>query len=542
MQKALFNLITIFLLCLGWIVIGSLESVLSQSFEAKIAIEQQRISAWEEGYLEAKIVNIDSSYQLEKGQLYRVESIHIQDSLSDSYLFLLNRFNNEIYSKQLKNNILDVLQTELLKQNFLHATISVDSLFINKITKKVRMYLKVQQAYPVQVDRLLINGNRSLSISYLTKLSGLRFPTTISDMEKQQAKVRLERSRFFSSVDEGRLVRTDSMIALAYNVLPQNPNRFDMVLGYVPNVNGGGEIVGNVVLDVMNILAEGNQVALNYQRLEAFRTRFQVQLQQQYIADLPIIVGFQFDLYQRDSTFQTRNMRLFSSYELSLHSEIGFTVRSESTGGGLAQNQTVSNGNALFYGFWYKLDFRDDFFVPTKGLFAKIGTEYGTKINQIEDAASVYPKRETKQWFTLASEYYYPLTFRNIVKLDAQAVILLSDFYQDSDLFRFGGSLNFRGYNEEQFGASHTAWINAEYRFLLDKTSYLFGFHTRGWTRTPDLISENGRITGFETWLQSLGLGLAYRTRLGLLTFTYAKSPEDAFDNAKIHFSIKGNL
>lgn len=542
MQKALFNLVTIFLLTLVWIVFGSLETVLSQSFEERIALEQQRISAWEDGYLEARIVKVDSSYRLEKGQLYRVASIHIQDSLSESYHHLLIRFNNEIYSKKLKNNILEVLQTELLKQNFLHATISVDSLSLDSTAKNVTLYLKIQQAYPVQVDRLLINGDHSLSISYLTKLSGLRFPSMISNTEKQRAKVRLERSRFFSFVDEGHFVRTDSVIALAFSVLPQNPNRFDIILGYVPNVNGEGQIVGNIVLDVMNILAEGNQIALNYQRLEAFRTRFKVQLQQQFIANLPINAGFQFDLYQRDSTFQTRNMRLFSSYDLSLQSEIGITLRSESTGVGLTQNQTVSTGKAFFYGFWYKLDFRDNFFVPTKGLFAKIGAEYGTKINQIEDASSVYPKRETKQWFTLATEYYYPLTSRNIVKLDAQAVILLSDFYQDSDLFRFGGSLSFRGYNEEEFGASHTAWINAEYRFLLDKTSYLFGFHTRGWTRTPDLISEQGRITGFETWLQSFGFGLAYRTRLGLLTFTYAKSPVDAFDNAKIHFSIKGNL
>ena len=32
---------------------------------------------------------------------------------------------------------------------------------------------------------------------------------------------------------------------------------------------------------------------------------------------------------------------------------------------------------------------------------------------------------------------------------------LLSDFFQDSDLFRFGGASSFRGYAEEQFASSN---------------------------------------------------------------------------------------
>ncbi|TNE73022.1 hypothetical protein EP331_05565, partial [bacterium] len=392
------------------------------------------------------------------------------------------------------------------------------------------------------VKYVLFDGNERSSQAFLQQISGLTIPGLISRNQAERAKIRLERSRFFSEVSSPQYVRVDSGIGIKYIVREQNPNRFDLILGYVPKLTGGGDIVGNVELDLMNIISEGNQIALNYSRLEALKTRIDVELNQKYIAGLPISAGIQFDLYQRDSTFQTKNWRINSTYELSPYSSIGVTGRSESTGTGVSNSQQISNGNALFYGFVYELDFRNDVYVPTRGLYSKIAAEFGKKENTLDSDTSMYPKRETKQWFTLESEWYNTFKGRHTFLLSGYGSILLSDFYQDSDLFRFGGSKTFRGYNEEQFGASKVLWANLEYRFLLDRSSFLFAFHTRGWTESPTLKTEAGVIAGYSKFLQSFGLGLAYKTRLGLLSFTYAKSPEDTFDNAKIHFSVKGSL
>ena len=47
-------------------------------------------------------------------------------------------------------------------------------------------------------------------------------------------------------------------------------------------------------------------------------------------------------------------------------------------------------------------------------------------------------------------------------------------FFEESDLYRLGGTNTLRGYRENQFLGSRIFWSNLEYRFLLTQRTFAF--------------------------------------------------------------------
>lgn len=514
----------------------------AQNFQQKIEKQNQLNQLLKDGFLDAKLAENPDSVWVEKGKNYTIEHVYIHsDNPEISSIFINSISKSELFSAEKLSDLFDYYKKNLELEGYFKAQILLDSLSINRNQKSVLIYFHIKNAQKPLTTKVEYIGNKRSSQTYLNRVAGLKIPAKLNQADADRAQIRLERSRMFSKVETPFFSYLDTNLVLNVAVQEQNPNRFDVVLGYIPKTSGGGDIIGSLELDLINSFVDGNQITLAYNRLQPLRTRLNVLGKQKYVWGSDFSLGLQFDLYQRDSTFQTQNWRVFSDYELSPYSQVSGFVRNESTGSGFTSGN-VTNGSALFYGASYEMDVRNDVFVPSKGFLVRFKTEFGLKVNDLDAQITVFKKRESKQWFSLEAEKYWPIFNRHIIATNLFGSVLMSDFYQDSDLFRFGGSNSFRGYNEEQFAASKVAWINAEYRFLLDRTSYLFAFHTRGWFESPELKSDNGVQIGNKQWIQSYGLGLAYRTRLGLLTFTYAKSPEDSFDNAKIHFSIKGSL
>ena len=56
--------------------------------------------------------------------------------------------------------------------------------------------------------------------------------------------------------------------------------------------------------------------------------------------------------------------------------------------------------------------------------------------------------------------------------LGGETYLLRSDEMDESDLFRFGGATTLRGYDEERFRVPFATRLLAEYRYLVDSTSY----------------------------------------------------------------------
>ncbi|MFM1795000.1 MAG: hypothetical protein RL642_1385, partial [Bacteroidota bacterium] len=105
-----------------------------------------------------------------------------------------------------------------------------------------------------------------------------------------------------------------------------------------------------------------------------------------------------------------------------------------------------------------------------------------------------------------------------------------------NELFQIGGIKTLRGFDEESLFSSGFAIATLEYRYLLSRASYLFGFVDGAYVERRQSRQENGKIYG------GAGLGISLETKTGLFSLAYAagKRPDAALNlrEAKIHFGF----
>ncbi len=133
-------------------------------------------------------------------------------------------------------------------------------------------------------------------------------------------------------------------------------------------------------------------------------------------------------------------------------------------------------------------------------------------------------------------DFFVPAFARQVIAFGLHGYEVRGDEMQESDMFRFGGARTLRGYRENQFLGSRVAWTNAEYRFLLGRRSFLFGFLDSGYYFRPadpeqDIPAADGFKYGY-------GIGLRTDTPLGNISVSFALGQGDSFSQGKIHIGL----
>jgi outer membrane protein insertion porin family len=113
---------------------------------------------------------------------------------------------------------------------------------------------------------------------------------------------------------------------------------------------------------------------------------------------------------------------------------------------------------------------------------------------------------------------------------------LQSGQLEESEMFRFGGAKTLRGYRENQFLGSRVAWSNFEYRFLLARRSFFYGFVDAGYYSRP--ADDVRRIAKSEAFKCGYGVGVQLETGLGNLGVSFALGQGDSFTEGKVHVGI----
>jgi outer membrane protein insertion porin family len=113
---------------------------------------------------------------------------------------------------------------------------------------------------------------------------------------------------------------------------------------------------------------------------------------------------------------------------------------------------------------------------------------------------------------------------------------LKGSFFENSDLFRLGGTNSLRGYREDQFLGARILWTNLEYRLLLTRRTFAFLFFDTGYYLREADVERN--ILKSEDFLYGYGLGLNIETGLGVLGVSFALGEGDSFSDGKIHFGL----
>lgn len=116
---------------------------------------------------------------------------------------------------------------------------------------------------------------------------------------------------------------------------------------------------------------------------------------------------------------------------------------------------------------------------------------------------------------------YLPLGRQATVQLLSTAGWVQSPSIYRNELFQIGGYKLMRGFDEESIFASRYLVNTLEYRYLIGMNSYFFGFFDLGFTRNTAaaMLSQN-RFWG-------TGLGMAFETKAGFFNLSLAAGKRD---------------
>ena len=152
------------------------------------------------------------------------------------------------------------------------------------------------------------------------------------------------------------------------------------------------------------------------------------------------------------------------------------------------------------------------------------------------DYGSLYDTVKTSTYqfrMNLAGAHYFQLGQVSTIRLAVNAAWYQSPKIFRNELFQIGGYKLLRGFDEESILASEYAVGSLEYRYLIGMNSFLFSFIDGGWAKnTVPGYAINNLYLG-------IGLGLAFETKAGIFNMSYAVGKQGSnsfqFNQAKIH-------
>ena len=470
------------------------------------------------------------------------------DSLNiENYLSSFDYLKGEIFNRYEIESIIGELLKNLENQGFPFAKITIRSVYLYDDSTSedhlADLNLKLEEGRKSCIDKIEVVGNNSTKDYVIIRELRIDPGEEYSEQKIENLPRRLNKLRYFDPVPVPQFyIDSKNNGVLQINVKEKNTNNFDGIIGYVPPAkdNESGYVTGLVNVTLRNIFGTGRAAAIKWQKL----TRVSQELDLKYLE--PWLFGYPFninaELFQRiqDTTYVQR--RISGSLEFLATEDISASAFVSTEDVIPTERQvpvfTVYNSSILTTGLSLKIDLRNDPLAPTSGFLFETAYSFSRKkINGPPEY--ITPGLETNpnlQRITAGFSAFYELFHRNVVAISVNGKELRGPYFEQSDLWYFGGTNTVRGYREEQFLASRIAWSNLEYRLMLTQRSYTFLFFDAGYYLREADIQRS--IPKNEDFIFGYGLGITVETGIGLLGVSFALAQGDSFSEGKIHFGI----
>jgi outer membrane protein assembly factor BamA len=256
----------------------------------------------------------------------------------------------------------------------------------------------------------------------------------------------------------------------------------------------------------------------------------------------PLHINLSFEQFQQDSSYVSTQMLAGLTYSLTqsldvsaslLYDRIVPTDLPESPFIAFDSRKLLTLLSATY-------DSRDELLAPTSGLALRLSGNYGSKRLNGPDRflSDSLSRASTLSELAIDLHVFQPTFSEKLILalgLHARRTAVFGGTLDQSDLTRLGGARTLRGYRENELLASRFAYINAEYRFLTARQSYLFLFTDAGWLERAPIVGDPSTV---RIRPLSYGIGVQQLTPVGVLTLSIGLSRGESFDRAKVHFGL----
>jgi len=494
--------------------------------------------------------NFDIILDIDEGDPVIVNEIFIDgiDTTADeSIIKQFEYLKGQIFNKQEIEFNINQLLIEFENSGFPFAKILINSVSIyqdSTIKENLAdIYLNIISGEENKIDRIDIRGNTSTKDYVIIRELRLKSGELFVQNKIEEFPKRLNRLRFFEPVTIPQFyINSKNEGVLLVEVKEKNTNNFDGIIGYIPpNKNEStGYVTGLVNISLRNLFGTGRAASIKWNKYDRNSQELDLRYLEPWFLSFPLNINL--GLYQRvqDTTYVQRRLQGSLEYLATEDISASFLIASESVVPTVRAKPvfTVYNSSYITTGANLKIDTRDDPYAPTEGLLFINSYSFSKKtINGPGEYITTNLNTSLDlQRFESSFYFFYELFSRQIIAVGINARELRGPTFENSDLYRLGGTNSLRGYREGQFLGSRIFWSNLEYRALLTIRSYGFIFFDTGYYLRPGEPDRN--IDKSEDFLYGYGLGLNLETALGVLRVSYALGKGDTFSDGKIHFGI----
>ncbi|MDE1192929.1 MAG: hypothetical protein PW786_12415 [Arachidicoccus sp.] len=487
--------------------------------------------------------------RLNKEDVPLLHALHIDPSDFDNKPVMNPPFENNF------NTILDYYSNN----GYPFANISLDSVQLDD--DKVSAVLKINKGTLYNLDSIHVIGSARLSTHFLYQYLQLKDGEMYNAQKLQTVDKLLQNLPYIEVIQPSNVTMYSAGAVLNLYLNKKSTNEVDAILGFQPkNGDEGGklQLTGQVNLDLNNSFGGGENIGINWQQLQAQSPRIDLQFQKPYLFKSPFGVDFSFDLYKQDSSYVTVNGNIGTTYQFSQNQTgrvfVNFAsshLVSVDTLEVIATKQlpNVIDESAINIGFGYRFTNTDYKYNPRRGnefsATILVGNKHVQKNNNIVqissdtfDYASLYDTVPLKSYqikIQAAAAHYFPMGKYSVLKLGVNVGLYQSPAIYNNEMFLLGGYQLLRGFAEQSIYASAYAVGTLEYRYLIAKNSYFFGFSDFGGSRFKN------NQTKYNDGFVSFGFGLAFQTKAGIFNFNIAsgkdKTNNFGLNNAKVNIA-----
>ncbi len=456
------------------------------------------------------------------------------------------------FSEKYLNKKFEKILTPFRSEGYLFATLKIDSVRYAPLDKKteVVVFASLQKNKKLYVRSIEIENEKDLFLTeHLTGLkegAPLDFPGLLRFEEKLKKTSYLECTKapvFW--------LYPDSSVGVRIFVKNLTKNTGDGVVALLPpsGAENRFRFTGNVRLRLRNNLHLGEEFAVRYDKLLNTSQSMLLQAELPFIGSLPLGGRGSFELYKQDSSFLRRQAEGGIIWHLSSTMKIYLRTRQINTS---LLNATPYkevrwppppnlDGKASLISLQWILNKLNNNVLPTQGFQISTDFSYGTKKilkNAFLDSLD-YDRlilKQNRNELTFSYKYFFPITRRHNLHIRQEFYTLLQEFYLENDLQFVGGLQSVRGFIENEFLASTYLVSALEYRFFLDKETYLGIFIDNGYLEKK--VTDS--FTAFTLW--GTGISFATITSIGKIGLNYAvgKYPNEGFrwTRGRIHIGF----
>lgn len=530
------------------------------------------LDLYDQGYVAASVdsviyVNGSAEIYMYSGVKYTIKKADLS-GVNPLFLRSVNIKEKEFTNLPFNNKLISKSGEDLLKycenNGYPFARVFIDSASFND--KEVNIRIKLETGPVVKIKEFIIHGDAKINSKYLYNYLGIEPGDIYKEKVITNIDARLRELSFLAIEKATAISFTSKGVILHLFINNKKASTFNGVVGILPNNNTNTTataeqskiaFTGDITMHLTNLIRQGEVADIKWRGLPNQTQELDLKLNYPFIFSLPIGISGSLNLFKQDTSFLNYNSTLGISYLFKGNDYVkafwnkkgSSLLNSTSTTNGI-QNNIQSNATSYgIEGYKEKLDYRLN---PTSGyavlLTAQAGNKtisgaesdgfYNLAIKSVDSISAILRIPATSVLYQLSgkADVYFPFFDITTLKLGVQGAWLNNPYLFTNDLARIGGIKSLRGFTDASLYVSKYLISSAEYRFLLERNSFIALFIDYAYT---EKITMTQRVIDHPL---GFGAGLSFETKAGIFSLNYAVgkqlgNPID-FSSAKIHFGF----